>query len=103
MSATTTTTTTTRTATPTAMPEADLERKPSIPLSRGLKIEDLASGEQAMTSKPMNLFSMGALSHAVSGSVGGNVAMLGVLNVHACVHADFFGCLCPVAYLHACG
>ena len=57
------------------------ERTPSVPMSRGLKIEDLAAapggaGDQAEASQ---LFSVDALVHAVSGSVGGNVAMLGAL------------------------
>ncbi len=41
-------------------------------LSRGFKIEDMAD-----TDIP-KLFSYAALSHAISGSIGGNVAMSGV-------------------------
>lgn len=70
----------TATATVTAVAGAEdaTERIPSVPMSRGLKIEDLAaapggSGDQAEASQ---LFSVDALVHAVSGSVGGNVAML---------------------------
>ncbi len=74
----------TATATATAVapaPEEAVERIASVPMSRGLKIEDLAAapggaGDQAEASQ---LFSVDALVHAVSGSVGGNVAMLGAL------------------------
>ena len=54
------------------------DRTPSVPLSRGLKIEDLAS-KVAADGQPdvSRLFSREALSHAVSGSIGGNIAMLG--------------------------
>ena len=40
-------------------------------LSRGFKIEDIADTEIP------KLFSYAALSHAISGSIGGNVAMSG--------------------------
>jgi hypothetical protein len=53
-------------------------RTPSVPLSRGLKIEDLASEIAADGQSDVSqLFSREALSHAVSGSIGGNIAMLG--------------------------
>ena len=58
------------------------ERERSIHLSRGLKIEDLAASRAPGDAGGLlgsKLFSMGALSHAVSGSVGGNVAMLGAM------------------------
>jgi hypothetical protein len=42
-------------------------------LSRGFKIEDMAD-----TDIP-KLFSYAALSHAISGSIGGNVAMSGII------------------------
>jgi hypothetical protein len=42
-------------------------------LSRGFKIEDMAD-----TDIP-TLFSYAALSHAISGSIGGNVAMSGII------------------------
>lgn len=52
-------------------------RTPSVPLSRGLKIEDLASEIAADGQSDVSqLFSREALSHAVSGSIGGNIAML---------------------------
>ena len=51
------------------------ERTTSVPMSRGFKIENFADEGGAHQSK---LFSADALVHAVSGSVGGNVAMLGV-------------------------
>ena len=55
-----------------------MERSPSVPLSRGLKIEDLASKVPGEGSPELSkLFSANAFVHAVSGSVGGNVAMLG--------------------------
>ena len=41
-------------------------------VSRGFKIEELAESKDGAT-----IFSADALSHAISGSVGGNVAMLG--------------------------
>mmetsp|Transcript_39643 Transcript_39643/g.124593 ORF Transcript_39643/g.124593 Transcript_39643/m.124593 type:complete len:362 (-) Transcript_39643:661-1746(-) len=44
-----------------------------LPVSRGLKIEDLADSAGQETSQ---LFSADALSHAISGSIGGNIAML---------------------------
>eukprot|EP00281_Chroomonas_sp_CCMP1168_P017884 CAMPEP_0206213222 /NCGR_PEP_ID=MMETSP0047_2-20121206/1006_1 /ASSEMBLY_ACC=CAM_ASM_000192 /TAXON_ID=195065 /ORGANISM="Chroomonas mesostigmatica_cf, Strain CCMP1168" /LENGTH=73 /DNA_ID=CAMNT_0053635355 /DNA_START=261 /DNA_END=479 /DNA_ORIENTATION=- len=44
-------------------------------LSRTPKIEDVA-GDAPSGSVASQLFSMHALSHAISGSVGGNVAML---------------------------
>ena len=40
-------------------------------LSRGFKIEDIADSDIP------TIFSYAALSHAISGSVGGNVAMSG--------------------------
>ncbi len=43
-------------------------------LSRGFKIEDIAD-----TDIP-KLFSYAALSHAISGSIGGNVAMSGTVS-----------------------
>jgi hypothetical protein len=47
-------------------------RNDSAPhLSRGFKIEDVADTEIPQ------LFSMAALSHAISGSIGGNIAMSG--------------------------
>ena len=49
-----------------------------LPVSRGLKIEDLADSAGQETSQ---LFSADALSHAISGSIGGNIAMLGYLHV----------------------
>jgi len=53
--------------------EAEME-EPAMQLSRGLKIENLAGADGAHASQ---LFSADALAHAVSGSVGGNIAMLG--------------------------
>jgi hypothetical protein len=44
-------------------------------LSRGFKIEDIAD-----TDIP-KLFSFAALSHAISGSIGGNIAMSGVSRI----------------------
>ena len=44
-------------------------------LSRGFKIEDMAD-----TDIP-KLFSYAALSHAISGSIGGNVAMSGLTHL----------------------
>lgn len=54
-----------------------VDRSPSVPLSRGLKIEDLANVSADSQSDASKLFSREALSHAVSGSIGGNIAMLG--------------------------
>jgi hypothetical protein len=62
----------------TQVETATMDRSPSVPLSRGLKIEDLASNVSTDDqSDASRLFSREALSHAVSGSVGGNIAMLG--------------------------
>jgi hypothetical protein len=52
-----------------------LKPERTVPMSRGFKIENFADEGGALQSK---LFSADALVHAVSGSVGGNVAMLGV-------------------------
>lgn len=54
------------------------EGAPSMHLSRGLKIEDVASSVSpaAGQSEVSKLFSADAFMHAVSGSVGGNIAML---------------------------
>ena len=74
----------------TQVETAAMDRSPSVPLSRGLKIEDLASNvatdDQSDASR---LFSREALSHAVSGSVGGNIAMLGA-RVSSCSSQLFF-------------
>ena len=68
--------------------EAEME-KPAMQLSRGLKIENLAGADGAHASQ---LFSADALAHAVSGSVGGNIAMLG--SPFSNVHAPHFLVLC---------
>ncbi len=64
------------------------ERTTSVPMSRGFKIENLADEGGAHQSK---LFSADALVHAVSGSVGGNVAMLGVFLCLRCLGAGSIG------------
>ena len=63
-------------ATAVAANAAAASSKPerTVPMSRGFKIENLADEGGTNQSK---LFSSDALVHAVSGSVGGNVAMLG--------------------------
>ena len=79
----------------------ELERERSIHLSRGLKIEDLAASRAPGDAGGLlgsKLFSMGALSHAVSGSVGGNVAMLGAMPAPPIACRIFRrACLCPAA------
>jgi hypothetical protein len=69
-------TVTTAAATDVAANVAAAYPKPerTVPMSRGFKIENFADEGGAHQSK---LFSADALVHAVSGSVGGNVAMLG--------------------------
>ena len=80
----------TATATMTAVAGAEdaAERIPSVPMSRGLKIEDLAAAPGgAGEAEASQLFSVDALVHAVSGSVGGNVAMLGALRCRLAARA----------------
>ena len=52
---------------------AETEREESAPhMSRGFKIENVADVDAPQ------LFSVDALAHAISGSIGGNVAMSGL-------------------------
>ena len=65
-----------------------LKPERTVPMSRGFKIENFADEGGALQSK---LFSADALVHAVSGSVGGNVAMLGVFLCLRCLGAGSIG------------